>query len=287
MGFWDTLADLVSDAANTVSDAACSVGESMSDAASAVYDTMSDATSAVCETVGEAAGAVYDTVSDATSAAYDTVKDAPIGTAVGCAALGVAAVAAAPFTGGGSILGAVGLAASLSGAGTVAAAVGAGAVGAAVGASMAGGDYKKGVGDGRKAAKAEASVDISALKIKLSRAIEALKDAESHFDAIVAMEAVAVACANCDGEICAKEKEQIELFIAGVSRSSLPDRIKNRTRELYEKPLNISEAFILADKTGIEMQIFDEIVNLVIEADDIFHEQEQVFLQAWRTLRAA
>ncbi len=58
------------------------------------------------------------------------------GKILGMAALGVGAVAAAPFTGGGSILAATGAAASLAGAGTVATAVGVGAAGAVAGAAM-------------------------------------------------------------------------------------------------------------------------------------------------------
>lgn len=54
-----------------------------------------------------------------------------IGKILGFAALGVGAIAAAPFTGGGSILGAVTLASSLAGAGVLA--TGAGVVGAGVG----------------------------------------------------------------------------------------------------------------------------------------------------------
>lgn len=57
-----------------------------------------------------------------------------LGKILGLAALGVGAVAAAPFTGGGSVLGAATLAGSLAGAG--AAAAGAGAVGAAAGAAL-------------------------------------------------------------------------------------------------------------------------------------------------------
>ncbi len=53
------------------------------------------------------------------------------------AALGVGAIAAAPFTGGGSVLGAATLASSLSGIGTGLAAATAGVVGAAVADGMA------------------------------------------------------------------------------------------------------------------------------------------------------
>lgn len=58
------------------------------------------------------------------------------GKILGLAALGIGAIAAAPFTGGGSILGAATIAGSLAGAGTIAAAAGAGAVGAGVGYAL-------------------------------------------------------------------------------------------------------------------------------------------------------
>ena len=53
---------------------------------------------------------------------------------IGGAVIGVGAIAAAPFTGGGSLLGAASLASSLAGAGALAA--GAGAAGATAGAVM-------------------------------------------------------------------------------------------------------------------------------------------------------
>ena len=59
-----------------------------------------------------------------------------IGKMLGLAALGIGAVAAAPFTGGGSILGAATLAGSLAGAGAIAAATAAGAAGAGVGYAL-------------------------------------------------------------------------------------------------------------------------------------------------------
>ena len=65
------------------------------------------------------------------------------------ALIGVGAVAAAPFTGGGSLLGAATLAGSLTGAGAVAA--GAGAVGAAVGAAVADSDETERQAENRRA----------------------------------------------------------------------------------------------------------------------------------------
>lgn len=69
------------------------------------------------------------------------------------AALGVGAIAAAPFTGGGSVLGAATLAASLSGFGTGLAAATAGLVGAAVADGMADEEEISAYCDGYRKAK--------------------------------------------------------------------------------------------------------------------------------------
>ncbi|MGL6001903.1 MAG: hypothetical protein ACRCZ4_07380, partial [Plesiomonas sp.] len=113
-------------------------------------------------------------------------------------AVGVGAVAAAPFTGGGSLLGGVSLIASLSGAGTIATAVGAGAVGGLVGAAVADSDeeeVKQAKEKGRAEGRAESAVQMEKLLNKLSQALEKLKSHDEHFKAIIAMEAVGVSCA--------------------------------------------------------------------------------------------
>lgn len=69
------------------------------------------------------------------------------------AVLGIGAIAAAPFTGGGSVLGAATLAGSLSGVGTGLAAATAGVVGAAVADGMADEEELSAYNDGYRKAK--------------------------------------------------------------------------------------------------------------------------------------
>ena len=86
------------------------------------------------------------------------------------AAVGVGAVAAAPFTGGGSLLGAATLASSLAGAGTVAAAAGVGVAGAAAGAAWAVSDEdneSRARNEGRNEGKAEMAAKFEALQSSL------------------------------------------------------------------------------------------------------------------------
>ncbi|HDY8109094.1 TPA: TerB family tellurite resistance protein [Vibrio vulnificus] len=207
---------------------------------------------------------------------------------LGGVAVGVGAVAAAPFTGGGSIFGAVTLAGSLAGAGTVAAAIGAGAVGAAVGAAMDSDDdiKKKAYRDGKADGIAENAAKLQQLENKLKQAVAKLKDSADYYDTIYAMEAVALAVAHCDGSFCDDERKQIDEFIAGVASSSLPNEIKQKLTDMYESPLNIREAFELVKRADLDLELVDEIIDVVIHADDHVHENESAFIQAWNEMKS-
>lgn len=208
---------------------------------------------------------------------------------LGGAVIGVGAVAAAPFTGGGSILGAATLLGSLAGAGTIAAAVGAGVAGAAVAASMDDDDQirSEGFREGEKQAKAEQAETFARFDEKLRTALEKLKESAHHFNAIVALEAVAIAVASCDGTICEYERAEIGEFINGVSSSTLPVSVKAQINNLYEQPVNLPEAFKMARESGLEMSVFDEVITLVMHADGVIHQQENAFMQAWNQLKTA
>ncbi|ELB2965274.1 TerB family tellurite resistance protein [Vibrio parahaemolyticus] len=207
---------------------------------------------------------------------------------LGGVAVGVGAVAAAPFTGGGSIFGAVTLAGSLAGAGTVTAAIGAGAVGAAVGAAMDSDDdiKKKAYRDGKADGIAENAAKLQQLENKLKQAVAKLKDSADYYDTIYAMEAVALAVAHCDGSFCDDERKQIDEFIAGVASSSLPNEIKQKLTDMYESPLNIREAFELVKRAELDLELVDEIIDVVIHADDHVHENESAFIQAWNEMKS-
>jgi hypothetical protein len=204
-------------------------------------------------------------------------------------AVGIGAVAAAPFTGGGSLLGGASLIASLSGAGTIAAAVGAGAVGGVVGAAVADSDEKEkseikkqGIAEGR----AENSLKITQLANKLSQALEKLKSHDEHFKAIIAMEAVGVSCAACDGNFSEDEKVEIGEFVKGMISQSIPKDVKEKIQSIYDNPPTVREAFLLAKNTGMPLEIYDDLIKFVMEIDGI-QPEEVVFVQAWNQLKAA
>jgi|25BtaG_2_1085352.scaffolds.fasta_scaffold00031_3 uncharacterized membrane protein YebE (DUF533 family) len=205
------------------------------------------------------------------------------------AAVGVGAVAAAPFTGGGSLLGGASVIASLTGAGTVAAAVGAGTVGGVVGAAMADSEEneKKQLKEkGRAEGRTESAIQIEKLANKLSQALEKLKSHDEHFKAIIAMEAVGVACAACDGDFSDNEREEIGEFVKGMMAQSIPSDVKERIQSIYDNPSSVEEAFLLAKTSGMSLDVYEELIRFVMEIDGIKPEEE-VFVQAWNQLKAA
>ncbi len=204
-------------------------------------------------------------------------------------AVGVGAVAAAPFTGGGSLLGGASLIASLSGAGAIAAAVGAGAVGGVVGAAVSDSDDndKKQIKEqGRAEGRAENALQIEKLTNKLSQALEKLKTHDEHFKAIIAMEAVGISCAACDGDFSDNEREEIGEFVTGMMDQNIPSDVKEKIQRIYDNPPTVEEAFLLAKNSGMSLDIYEDLIRFVMEIDGIKPEEE-AFVHAWNQLKAA
>ncbi len=193
------------------------------------------------------------------------------GKILGGVALGVGAVAAAPFTGGGSILGAATLASSLAGAG--AAAAGAGAVGAAVGAVFSNEEEKE---------KQENEKRIAEASKKASKAEKIVKAHKEHSKLILALSALGISMANADGEISPEEELELNEFVGGLSSQGYPEHIKAQIREFIYNPPSFNEALdYLENVRAIE---YDEIRSLLIsvmEADGKIEIMEKAYLQAF------
>ena len=204
-------------------------------------------------------------------------------------AIGVGAVAAAPFTGGGSLLGGATLAASLTGAGAVAAATGAGVVGAVAGAKLADGEEqeKKNIKDeGKAEGKAEVVEEMEKLEKMLISSLKKLKSHDEHYKAIIALEAVGVSCAACDGDFSENEKMEIGEFVNGMVSQKIPEDVKEKIQSVYDTPPTVKEAFVMAVESGVELDLYEEIIQFVMQIDGIKPEEE-AFVHAWGQLREA
>lgn len=281
----DALSQAYDSAKEAVSDVAYSVSETVSSTYDVTVETLSDA----AETVGEKVSDGYDATRNYVEGVASGEKEINYWKMLGGAAIGVGAIAAAPFTGGGSLAGGATLLGSLAGAGTVAAALGAGVAGAVVAANVDGDEEvrKAGVEAGRKQAKAEHLAEITNLNQQLEKAMQSLKLAGRHFNAIIALNAVAIATANCKGGITDGDREGIEQFIAGVAAGAIPNTVLGKIESLYVLPPSVREAFTMAVESGIDMAIFDELINMVVLSKSSVHPQEAAFMQAWNHLKAA
>lgn len=188
-------------------------------------------------------------------------------------AVGVGAVAAAPFTGGGSILGAVTALGSLAGAGTIAGAVGAGVVGAAAGAVLSEEEEAKEAAQEREVAEANRKAD----KFQTMAS-----EHEKHTNLILALSALGIAMANADGHISKEEREELDEFVGGLSSMDYPDHITKQIDAFVSNPPSLNTALSYLKKVGaVEYPEIRNLLVMVMEADGDIADEEKAFLVAF------
>jgi uncharacterized tellurite resistance protein B-like protein len=198
------------------------------------------------------------------------------------AALGVAAVAAAPFTGGGSILAATTAAGSLAGAGAVAAAAGAATVGAGVGKVLSDRDERK----EEEIKEENASLNIKAQKYEkeIKEAIKRFEGDKEYFNYIIATTAIGISMANADGEISEEERLELDEFVGGIAQSNYPEHIKDSIHDIYKNPPSFNAAIQHLEKVNpSNYESIKDMLELVMEADGVIHEKEKAFLSAFES----
>ena len=199
---------------------------------------------------------------------------------VGGVALGVGAVAAAPFTGGGSLFGAATLAGSLMGAGTIAAAAGTAAAVGGAGAYVA----RKENEEDEKLNQELAEQKLRADKLEegIKKALSTFQGDREYFNYIIGLTAIGLAMANVDGEIAPEEARELEEFIGGIANSNYPPYVKQAIDDLYENVPNLMTAMKYISKINPKNhETIRDLIKLVMMADNIRHEREVAFIQAF------
>ncbi len=209
---------------------------------------------------------------------------------VGGATLGVGAIAAAPFTGGGSLVGAATLAASLGTGAAVAGAVAAGTAGAVIGDKLSDSDKESGKREGEQKAVAEYSLREKALIKQFETQITLFKGEKEYWEFLIASVAVGMATANVDGNISKDELEQIDEFIGGLGKSGLPTNIQNKINNLRNNPPSFNSAINLVnqlDKKYRNYEYFESVIEVIAEADGDYDANERAFLEAFKSQKIA
>lgn len=201
------------------------------------------------------------------------------------AAIGVGAVAAAPFTGGGSIIAGVTAASSLAGAATVAGAVGAAGAGAVIAAAVdeMNEDEER---ERRMAAKESGFVD-GMKKGEMDtkeKLMPILKDIESRNNYILALTAFGYSVANCDGEIAPEEVDELDYYLNYIQKDgTLPDEIKMELTIIQRRKDNFQNIKKYIDEVDVEyLGVFEEVLENIIMADGIEMDEEKEFRKEWQ-----
>lgn len=231
------------------------------------------------------------------------------GKILGMAALGVGAVAAAPFTGGGSILGAATLGASLAGAGAIA--TGAGVAGAVAGAVMSEKEEEEQRRERKeerqkkeeekkreeeKKKKLQQKLEKEKSKKELEKLNKELKETHKREEAakealkkerelvkinlIEATTALVVSMAHIDGDYAEEEEEEIDKYIDTLNESGkyTPAELDSLT-QIIDNPPALDDALVYLD--NVNPSDYNTIRNLlkkVMDADNKPADEEKDFM---------
>lgn len=190
--------------------------------------------------------------------------------------VGVAAVALAPFTGGGSVLGAATLASSLLGAEAIA--VGAAVVGGAAGAAVSLADdaateqrSKNDVQQGRNEERARNSAKMEAFQRKIDELIAQIANREQF---IVVAFGLGIACASSKNKLTNIVMDELDWLICGIgTRTKLSSITQNKISEMRSNPPSINSAWALIRKHGFTSSEYNEIFSIIINFVEDFCEE--------------
>ncbi|UKV14922.1 hypothetical protein L6172_01125 [Thalassospiraceae bacterium SW-3-3] len=211
---------------------------------------------------------------------------------LGGAIVGVAAVAVAPFTGGGSVLGAATLLGSLAGTtaiSTAAAGVGAVAGGVASGVSQNSKEKEKNkfIKAGHIAGLAEASIIIQELEEQLTKAAEHYMEQNKSNEFVICLFAVGAAIAACDGEFHGDEEVHLREFVMGASTQAAPPSLQEAFQRLLTTPPTFDGAMLYVEKLDQAVwPVIDNILTVVSEADGRLSQEELTFIGQWNKFKA-
>ena len=213
-------------------------------------------------------------------------------TAVGMVVGGAVAVALAVPTGGASVVAFGGIAAA--GAGGAAAAGGVVAFAAAAGgAGIAGGvaasvagvtgvaiggvsgyvlgkkKEEKAYEKGQEDATAKQVARIQKLEKVYKQMQDSLENAQDHYQVVIALDAVGIAAIHAIGKDSAEDQNSIEELVAGVSKASMPDKVKKIFEKYKKNPPSIHEAIMEVKKVkAVAPEQFKEMIQLAFSFDE-------------------
>jgi len=190
-----------------------------------------------------------------------------------CLAYVAGGIALAPVTGGGSLALAIG-----AGVGAAAA-----AVDHASSSSSREEAYQQGVAVGTKAGEAAAQTKYEKKIAAMAKRLQGYQDFDKK---LVAMYAIGLSVANADGVICAEEREELDMFVAGCGSAHLPEALQERIRKLTERPPTLPQALQYARRAQLPKRDINDIIDVIAHADGVVNPHEEKFIARWKSMAA-
>lgn len=187
------------------------------------------------------------------------------------AAVGVGAVAIAPFTGGGSLLAAAAVAESLEGAGVIAAVAGGiGAVGGAVAADI----------EEEEQFEREKNAREKAFKCgEYEGNCQSVDEIRKYVDFYLATTALSYYMARVDGSISKEEQIEIDHDLDALAKNvDIPDAVKKTLKEIREnEELSWDEVVSYLDKVSIQTleELSGDVDEIIMASDGILPEEQE------------
>ena len=188
-----------------------------------------------------------------------------------CAAVGVGAIAAAPFTGGGSVFAGASLLGSLAGAGT-----------SEMDEDERTTRERNAREEGFEAGKALTKEEYKNLFQKFQDKLFAYHNFERQ---IVGLYAVGIAAAYADKHFSEEEQQDLEEFVSGAASKVLPQHIKGTLEDLRNSPPSLEEAIEKAKNYGCRAEDITDVILLIVNADGDVLPEEVQFLERWEAMK--
>lgn len=211
------------------------------------------------------------------------------GKILGGVLLGVGAIAAAPFTGGGSLFAAgVSLSAALGG-GATAAAVGAGIAGGTIGATMASKEKK----EKETANKNHFNEGVKSGENKVKEKFNSILKTQKERDELMLISIkIGIFVSKIDGTIDSRELEEINKLCLFINNNpTTPDFIKKEVNKIINSDITFNEInsqvnSFLEDKPNDYKSkthdFFVKLIETIISSDGNSHPKEIEFLNIWK-----
>jgi uncharacterized membrane protein YebE (DUF533 family) len=167
----------------------------------------------------------------------------------------------------------------------------AGGLGAAAGGvTVALGDSDE---DKQRADRAEHSAATMASKAegleqRMAEAAGRMQEDKAWEEFLIALFAVGICAANCDGKIAESEKQELDEFVSGISEIALPKHVKDSINALYASPPSLKAVMHYVERVDQQHRaLFDDVIDVVVQADGTVDRDEIAFKAAWKSATAA